>query len=157
MKKEAFLWIRRLLCWPLVLYGYLISGLIKISTKGTAEWVNGIPVVTIPENSWPLKIKPFGGITFGHGIILVLGQAREQVLAHEGKHVEQTESSTLAGFILGIICALSIFSWSGIAVLLICWMGAAPVVYIASSIISVLYGKDFYQGNNLEKAARNGE
>jgi hypothetical protein len=147
--------VLKCLCWPLFL-GSLVALVVHALWGASGKWEDGVFITTLSDKSWPMRswYKNWGGTCFGYGIMLAPGTS-DITLRHEKVHVEQNESGSVGGLMLGLLSLVTVHSWWGLATLVLCWIGTPWFVYIGASLVAWLHGNSAYMGNNLEEAARN--
>lgn len=142
------IWLRRLLCLPVVLFSYAVVVFIRLAWGADLHWESDVLVTTLRPDSWPARtwFKRWGAATFGHGV-LMSHVAGDDVFKHELVHVEQIEANTLAGLViaLGLIWAHPLS--------LLAWPLTPALCYLCASLIALMRGKNGYRGNHLEQAA----
>lgn len=145
--------IRYALCLPSdLIFTWSIIALIRAMWGTSLTWRSGVLVSELSPTSWPMRTwyKPWGGTTFGHGVMLAPNMA-PSVLQHELVHVEQYEGSCALGFLLCLLLAALGWWWVGLLV----WPLTHPVLYGCASLVAWLRSEpDAYMGNVMEEGAR---
>lgn len=142
------IWLRRLLALPVVLISYAVVLFVHLAWGRHLWWERGVLMTRLAETSWPSRTwyRRWGGTAFGHGVMLAHA-ADVHVIEHELVHVEQIESNTVAGLVIGLA-----FVWASPFTLLL-WPLTPLVCYLSGMLVAVLHGKNAYRGNHLEAAA----
>jgi hypothetical protein len=134
------------------LFCALLALIVRAAWGDELRFQQGMMTVYVKDSSWICRKFPTWHATTlsGHVVLLAHTSADEEALTlrHEAEHVEQFEVLGLLGLVVGaLLCA--VHPALGIVV----W-GLVPVLgYLCGSVIALLYGREWYRGNSLERAA----
>ncbi len=150
--------IRLILAAPLF-GGQLLVLIIHALWGAELKYVDDyVLTTTLKSDSWPMRTwyKPWGGTTFGFGIMLAPGMD-PRVMVHELRHVKQLEVSSICGLICGMITWLFTWKLAGVLLMLGSWFLSPIMFYICAGIVALLYGQKYYENNIFEEDAESVE
>jgi hypothetical protein len=132
--------------------GWLIAFLFYLfwGKKWSVEYL--CLVITLKEDSWPVRTwyRNWGGTTLGHAILMNPNvRDVDSMLFHESRHVEQFETFSIVGLLLGIVLTFYHLYLPAIIVAL-SW---SFVNMLMAMVVGWLRGEGFYRGSFLEEAA----